>query len=342
MSNWFLAAAKDSRIASVLADAYLEVLTSDAFLERNKKYFKSWRGSPEYLFFHQTFQRLTQSHPTVKKLATEMPFQDVYHYIEAGMSKFMRKPTAELYHRLFDGSLFKLTWTIPESEIEKFSFLQYLIARRDGCLESMPSYPFAHLHTSRGFRTTILPSSWYNSPERIGLWCGVFESEADMRLISQRYPRWHIHNYPSVDKNYTSQLLIPYGASRMFIRSQKGKDAQFSDLREFAFKDDISQLEKKIDFIQGAISGRGGEKSSERLAFEKGLLEKYDTTEKSLKEEQAKNKQLLERIDKLERQIARMNESVQSIIDDMRPGRRLKRHLQKRYKKIKALFCKKQ
>ncbi len=338
MSSWFLAAAKDSRIASVFADTYLEVLTSDAFWERNKKYFKSWRGSPEYFIFHSTFASLQKKNSLFKELTAKMPYADSYLPHRGFFQKWHREASREVVAEAVEQiPLYKFAHTIPPEGLNEKSLVRFLADKVKG----EAALPDAHVHLASGLRSSVVFKSWWDKPERIGLWAGSFITDSDMRLASERFGRWHIYNFSSLDKDFTTQLCLPFGQSRMFIRSQH-RGGSFANPREFAFKDDISQLEKKIDFIQGIISGGNGEKSSERLAFEKELLEKYDITEKNLKAEQVKNKQLLERIDKLERQIERMNESMQSIIDDMRPGRRLKRHLQKRYKKIKALFCKKQ
>lgn len=239
MSSWFLAAKKGSYIARKTADRFAQTITSAEFLEQNCIYFNKWRGSPNYFIFHRIFNSLSETDNSFGEIVKAMPFEYskiVMHCFHHGWNK----PIPHEYETLIRSDaapMIKLSYSVKEKDFNPESTLALLLKKMRG--EEMKDH--GHLHVSSGLRTTFMFNSFINRPDKIGEYAGQFESDSDLKLCSEAYPKYHVYNFSSLDNKHGAQLLIPHDTARMFLRFQQGSN--YSQAREFAFID--SDVENK-------------------------------------------------------------------------------------------------
>lgn len=241
VSNWFICANKNSYIIEKLSYEFQKSIFSSSFLKENEKYFKKWRGTPNYFIFHKTFEKLTKEDVKFGELVKNMPFVDSFSMLSTAFYGWNKDVCNEIEDNIYNKSpMIKISYSVPENKYNKNSALEKLKKKLNG--DNGINYP--HLHLSMGLRTTNIYNSFVNSPAKVSQWAGQFESESDLELCPEKYPRYHIYNFSSIDSKNGAQLLIPYGANRIFIRSQI-KD-KFSSPRELAYKEEIDALKKEI------------------------------------------------------------------------------------------------
>ncbi len=247
MSNWFLAAQKESYIAKVMAEEFQKMIFSDSFLKENEQYFKKWKSSPNYFCFHKKFEALIKEDLKFGEIVKDMHFYDSFDELCAVVYGWKRNVCNEITNYIYNKSpMIKISHYGTEKENNEKSALEILKKKLKNEIEM--HYP--HLHSGMGLRTTQIFNSFINKPGKVKEWAGQFESDGDLNLCKEKFPRYHVYNFSSVDFKNGAQLFIPYGANRIFIRHQI-KD-KFSAPREVAFKDEIEELRKEIFSLKNA------------------------------------------------------------------------------------------
>lgn len=276
MSTWFMAAKEDSCIAKIMSEEFTNYLTSDDFINNNKKYFKKWRGSPNYYVFHKLFEQLSHKNLIFMKKIQEMPFIDSTPMLQSVFSGWNKDVPLEIAINVFNNlPMVKLSHSIGINEFNKNSVLGLLMKKMNGNINKNES----HIHICSGLRTTLVFNSFINKPEKIAKYAGQFESESDLKLCNEKFSHYHVYNFSSIDYKNGSQLLIPYGANRIFIRYQI--DDRFSSPRELAYKDEIEALKKEIINLKNTIFW---EKFINKIInnLDNDIFTKYDLTKNNI------------------------------------------------------------
>lgn len=248
VSSWFIAANLNSYIVSRLSHQFQKNILSSSFIKENEKYFKKWRGSPNYFLLHRLFEQLTKEDRKFGELVKDMPFIDSFNVLSTAFYGWNKDVCNEIEDNIYNNSpMIKISYSVSKDKYNKKSALEKLKEKMSN--EQKINYP--HLHLSMGLRTTSIYNSFVNSPEKVCQWAGPFESESDLGLCSEKYPRYHIYNFSSTDFKNGAQILIPYGDNRIFIRNQI-KD-KFSSPRELAYKEEIDALKKEIISLKNTL-----------------------------------------------------------------------------------------
>lgn len=245
MSSWFLAASKGSYICNRLAEDFEKLLLSNEFLSENEVYFSKWRGSPNYFAFHKLLEKLTKEDIKFNSIINNMTFIDSTPLLMPQFNGWNKDISHEYLQTVLKNyPVIKLTHLIKEENYNTNSILEVLLKKMKGA--SFDNIP--HFHLSNSMRPVRVFNSFINLPSKVKYMAGSFESEGDLKLCKEKYSRYHIYNFPSVDEKHGVQLLIPYEANRLFLRSQK--DNTFSIARELAYRDEIETLKKEIETLR--------------------------------------------------------------------------------------------
>lgn len=240
MSNWFLAADRDSYIAKTFSKHFIETILSNQFLQENLKYFNRWKGSPNYYCFHNLFEKFCQKDKKFNAIIQNMPFIDSTPLIKDVFNGWNKEVVHETESALSTTPLFKLSHSVTKENYNENSILDRLIRK----MNSSYTPPEKHLHTTFGLRTFQIYNSFIERPEKVKNFAGPLESEADLKLCADKASRYHVYNFSSQDLKNGAQLLIPYGSSRIFFRYQQSD--KFSQARELAYRDEIESLRKEV------------------------------------------------------------------------------------------------
>ena len=237
-SSWFLASKKSSYVSQKIAEEFEKLITSDQFIERNRKYFKKWRGSPNYFSFHRLFESFIEKDEEYRQELEAMPFMPSYPVMSSIYYGWNKDIASEhMSNILHDAPMLKFSHSVRN--INRNSALMFAMKRMHG--QELMDFP--HLHVSSGLRTTELFNSFVNDPSVVGRWAGQFESQRDLRLCNESYPHYHVYNFASTSGQHGAQLLVPHDSNRMFLRFQQGEG--YSEAREVAFIDDNIQFSKR-------------------------------------------------------------------------------------------------
>lgn len=226
---------------------FSKLLTSDSFITKNIHYFGSkWRNSPDYFCFHKLFEAQIKKDSRFEQCIKEMPFKDSWSVLCLALRGWNKDLTSEECRALETSPMFKFSYSVDEPKLNPNSSFAFLIGKDSEIINK--SFIYNHLHTSTSIRTTYLYNSFVNSPTMVKEITGSFDSESDLRVVDERFKRFHVYNTSSLDGKNDAQILIPYASNRLFLRHQNGNT--FSAVREVAWKDEIEDLKKEIEKLK--------------------------------------------------------------------------------------------
>ncbi|MBQ3171311.1 MAG: hypothetical protein IJB53_05275 [Mailhella sp.] len=127
MSNWFLAADKNSYIAKKFSEEFYNMISSEKFLHENSKYFEKWRGSPDYLCFHQLFAKTSNNDNIFSKIIQSMKFIESTPMLIDQFNGWNKDVVHESESLLSKTPLYKLTHLIKKEDYNKESILEKLV-----------------------------------------------------------------------------------------------------------------------------------------------------------------------------------------------------------------------
>ena len=103
-----------------------------------------------------------------------------------------------------------------------------------------------HLHSCLSQRAISIEKFRYNSPQFIAN--GIFTTFDFPQICDLNKSKFHIYQSASPERGWNSQIMIPYGANRLFIRQASGK--KYESAREVAYQDQIEKITMDLEILK--------------------------------------------------------------------------------------------
>lgn len=249
MSSWFLASKPDSYIINNVIDCFKEEIFSSKFLNKNRKYFNNWRGSPDYLIFHRVFERLIKNDSIFSENINKIPFVETFYEMAPSLFGVKNRPTQEMVSLIGGAPLcFKLAHHYKEEDCDEHSLLKTIFNSLSDNIDVSNNYS----HLSISGRSILIWGTYANNTTYVKNWSGNFRTADDLRITTDKYSGYHVYNFSSPEGRNTTQLLVPVGDNRLFLRYQNGE--MFSEAREVAYADEVRQLKEQIRILEEKLA----------------------------------------------------------------------------------------
>lgn len=282
-TNFFLASEKGGYIISKMVDDF--VMWCKDFIKGKENLFTNWEKSGYYCTWHIRFENLMRTDKKFNQITREIPricnLNALKYLIHYGMTTSI---TDDIKH-IIDNDIypfFKLTYKYDPKELQRKSVIEYIIhhfikksLRSFVAGESHPNPPYyaplqqsalqcdmntqkqqdsitvehGHLHSCLSQRAIPIEKFRYNSPHFTAN--GIFTTFDCPQIGDLNKSKFHIYQSASPEKGWNAQLMLPYGANRLFIRQSSGK--KYEVAREVAYQDQIEKITLELENLKKKI-----------------------------------------------------------------------------------------
>lgn len=285
-TNFFLASEKEGYVISRMVDEF--VTWSKNFLIGKENLFVNWQGCEYYCLWHIRFEHLMRNDKKFQKITKEIPrvcnLNCLKYLVHYGMTTAI---TDDIKH-IIDNDIypfFKLTYKYNPNDLQRESAIEYVIQHffrkslrslvageshprsnththtqqsalqcdMNNITDYIDNEKHGHLHSCLSQRAISIEKFRYNSPEFIAN--GIFTTFDFPQICDLKNSKFHIYQSASPERGWNSQIMVPYGANRLFIRQSSGK--KYESAREVAYQDQIEKITMELEMLKERLREQG-------------------------------------------------------------------------------------